>query len=124
MSFVVSFMGRATAPSSAYANGQVKLEELRQQWYARPASGLFAGNPCNFNAIGAFTGTRRASESRTEEQACRWRCWASNDAVDPQNHPPTNTVPRKIIRGARSGVPEMHPGRKRRALPEVEGLLE
>src|SRR5229473_32032 len=124
MSFVVSFMGRAIAPSSAYANGQVKLEELRQQWYARPASGLFAGNPCNFNAIGAFTGTRRASESRTEEQACRWRCWVSNDAVDPQNHPPTNTVPRKIIRGARSGVPEMHPGRKRRALPEVEGLLE
>ncbi len=72
MSFVISFMGRAIAPSSAHANGQVKLEELRQQWYARPASGLFADNPCDFNAIGAFTGTRRASESRTEEQACKW----------------------------------------------------
>src|SRR5947209_11723096 len=115
MSFVISFMGRAIAPSSAYASGQVKLEELRQQWYARPASGVFAGNPCNFNAIGAFTGTRRASESRTEEQACKWRCWVSHDAVDRQNHPQTNTVLHKIIGGVKRGVLEMHPARKRRA---------
>src|SRR5713101_9689937 len=115
MPFVVSFMGRAITPSSAHAKRQVKLVELRQQWYAGPASRLFADNPCDFNTIGAFTGTRRASESRTEEQACRWRCWVTNDAVDPQNHPQTNTVPRKIIRGAKSGIPKNHPGRKRRA---------
>src|SRR2546427_10225581 len=102
MSFIESFMGRASAPPSAHAKGQVKLEELCQQWYARPAGVPFAGNPCNFNTIGAVTGTRRASESRTKEQACKWRFWRHRmKLVDPQ----TNTAPREIIRGAKGVSP-------------------
>src|SRR5713226_6550785 len=102
MSFIESFMGRASAPPSAHAKGQVKLGELCQQWYARPAGVPFADNPCNFNAIGAVTGTRRAIESRPKEQACKWRSWSHwMKQGDPQNHAQANTAPRKIIQGAK-----------------------
>jgi len=111
MSFIESFMGRASAPPSAHAKGQVKLEELCQQWYARPAGVPFAGNPCNFNTIGAVTGTRRASESRTKEQACKWRFWRHGmKLVDLQ----ANTAPRKIIRGAK--------GVSRRTIRDTKGV--
>src|SRR5258706_12957833 len=93
MSLVVSFMGRAIAPPSAHAKRQVKLRKQCQQWYARPASGLFADNPCNFNAIGAFTGRRRASESRTEEQACRWRAGAQMKQLTHSNQPQVTLRP-------------------------------
>src|SRR5712692_10528277 len=89
MSFNASSIGvgRARAPFSAHAKGQVKSGERGQQWYGRPAGVFFEDNSCHFNTIGGVTGTQRACESRTEGQgpAGEWPSQAMIRGV-PQNN--------------------------------------
>jgi hypothetical protein len=84
-----------------------------QQWYARPAKVLLAGKPCSFNTIAGVTGTRRAFESRPKEQGLGKVAALSDEASRPGE--PS---------GGKRRVLQNHQGCKRRALPEVEGLLE
>jgi len=47
----------------------------------------------------------------------KWSSWRTEAAA-------SNAASPKVICEAKSGDPEIHSGQKRRALPEVEGLLE
>src|SRR5260370_37086389 len=75
MSFNESFMGRASALSWRTLRGKLSWGNSVNNGTRGQPDVPFAGNPCNFNAIGAVTGTQRASESRTEEQEGKWRKW-------------------------------------------------
>src|SRR5712692_2282544 len=99
MSFNESFIaiGRASAPSSAHAKGQVKRGERGQQWYGRPAGVFFEDNPCHFNTIGGVTGTQRARKSRTKEQGPE-RGWQSQAMI-------------RVVPPKPSGMPKAPPGK-------------
>src|SRR5260370_35021333 len=75
MSFNESFMGRASALSWRTLRGKLSWGNSVNNGTRGQPDVPFAGNPCNFNAIGAVTGTQRASESRTEEQEGKGRAW-------------------------------------------------
>jgi len=70
---------------------------------------FFVSKPCRFNAIGDVTGTPRAKQSRTEEQA--------SVGHDKQRVPQSHL-------GYKRRIPKIHPGCKHQTLPEVWGLLE
>src|SRR6266849_9982901 len=104
MSFNESFIGigRASAPTSAHAKGQVKRGERGQQWYGRPAGVFFEDKPCHFNTIGGVTGTQRACESRTKEQGLE-RGWQSQAMIRvvPQN---PSAMPKAYFAGGGGSV--------------------
>ncbi len=103
MFFNKSFMGRASAPPSAHAKGQIKRGQRGQQWYGRPAE--------------VFSTTNLVISIRLEELLVR----SARANPVPKN--------RGLSEGGRAKrwfalFRKNHPGRKRRALPELEGLLE